>query len=162
VRGQRQTESVATIRFDLSRIGSPPQSSIFIGTAADPQSIKASSRLDAEIADLNAKEAQAAGEDASPVSPFRVHDFRRTMATGLQRLGFRWEVIEACENRISGQARKGAGSIYQRHDWGPEKIRAWQAWAAQVDQLATRSDASNVVRLSGVGCRLSGRGNWRE
>jgi integrase len=117
------------------------------GTTAVSGHSRGKRRLDAEIADLNAKEAQAAGEDASPVSPFRVHDFRRTMATGLQRLGFRWEVIEACENRISGQARKGAGSIYQRHDWGPEKIRAWQAWAAQVDQLATRSDASNVVRL---------------
>jgi integrase len=105
-------------------------------------------RLDSAMAALNAKQAEQAGEDPTPVAPFRVHDFRRTMATGMQRLGFRWEVIEACENRISGQARKGAGSIYQRHDWGPEKKLAWEAWSKRVDQLATRSDETNVVRLA--------------
>lgn len=109
---------------------------------------RAKRRLDAAIAALNAKEAEKAGEDAEPVAPFRVHDFRRTMATGLQRLGFRWEVIEACENRISGQARKGAGSIYQRHDWGPEKKQAWEAWARHIEKLVTRSDTTNVVQLA--------------
>lgn len=118
------------------------------GTTAVSGHSRGKRRLDAEIANLNAKEAEKAGEDAEPVAPFRVHDFRRTMATGLQRLGFRWEVIEACENRISGQARKGAGSIYQRHDWGPEKIQAWEAWERHVAKLSTGSGANNVVPLA--------------
>jgi integrase len=108
---------------------------------------RAKRRLDAEIRVLNTKEAAEADEQAVDIAPFRVHDFRRTMATGMQRLGFRWEVIEACENRISGQARKGAGVIYQRHDWAADKKVAWEAWAAHVQSLVNASGASNVVPL---------------
>jgi len=105
-------------------------------------------RLDAEIAKLNAKEAEKAGEGVEPVAPFRVHDFRRTMATGLQRLGFRWEVIEACENRKAAKkARLGAGSAYQRHGWEEEKKLAWEAWSAHIAKLLTPSDESNVIQL---------------
>jgi integrase len=109
---------------------------------------RAKRRLDAAMAAINVKEAQDAQEEPEPIAPFRAHDFRRTMATGMQRLGFRWEVIEACENRISGQRRKGAGSVYQRHDWGPEKKVAWEAWAAHIEKMLTPTAATNVVSLA--------------
>lgn len=109
---------------------------------------RAKRRLDAEMAEINRKEAEKAKEEPTPIEPFRIHDFRRTMATGLQRLGFKWEVIEACENRISGRARMGAGAIYQRHGWEAEKKLAWEAWAKWVEQLATRTDDTNVVQLA--------------
>jgi hypothetical protein len=52
--------------------------------------------------------------------PWNVHDLRRTVATGLRRLGVRLEVTEAVLNHISG-SRGGIASGYQQHDWAAEK-----------------------------------------
>jgi hypothetical protein len=60
-----------------------------------------------------------------------VHDLRRTVATGLQRLGVRLEVTEALLNHISG-SRGGIAGVYQRHDWASEKRAALDSWAAHV------------------------------
>ena len=60
-----------------------------------------------------------------------VHDLRRTLATGLQRLGVRLEVTEAILNHVGG-SRAGVTGIYQRHDWAKEKRAALDAWAAHV------------------------------
>jgi integrase len=37
-----------------------------------------------------------------PIEPWRLHDIRRTVATGLQRLGIRLEVIEAALGHVGG------------------------------------------------------------
>jgi hypothetical protein len=50
--------------------------------------------LDAAIADGRAKAAAASGTTAVPLVPWTLHDLRRTVATGLQRLGVRLEVTE--------------------------------------------------------------------
>ena len=55
-----------------------------------------------------------------------LHDLRRTLATGLQRLGVRLEVTEAVLNHLSG-SRAGVVGIYQRHDWAEEKRVALDA-----------------------------------
>jgi hypothetical protein len=60
--------------------------------------------------------AAVAGTTAAPLVPWSVHDLRRTVATGLQRLGVRLEVTEAVLNHISG-SRGGIAGVYQRHDW---------------------------------------------
>ena len=60
-----------------------------------------------------------------------MHDLRRTLATGLQRLGVRLEVTEAVLNHVSG-GRAGIVGVYQRHDWASEKRAALDAWAAHV------------------------------
>lgn len=60
-----------------------------------------------------------------------IHDLRRTLATGLQRLGVRLEVTEAILNHIGG-SRGGIPGVYQRHDWATEKRQALDAWAAHV------------------------------
>jgi integrase len=49
--------------------------------------------------------AKAALDKASGVTDWRLHDLRRTMATGLQRLGVRLEVTEAVLNHIAGNFR---------------------------------------------------------
>jgi len=67
-------------------------------------------------------------------SGWRVHDLRRTVATGFQRLGVRFEVTEAVLNHVSG-ARAGVAGVYQRHDWADEKRAALDAWAAHVEAL---------------------------
>ena len=46
--------------------------------------------------------AKAGLDKASGVKDWRLHDLRRTMATGLQKLGVRLEVTEAVLNHVSG------------------------------------------------------------
>lgn len=70
-----------------------------------------------------------------PVPHWTLHDLRRTMATGLQRLGVRLEVTEAVLNHLSG-ARSGIVGVYQRHHYFDEKRLALTAWAKEVGRLA--------------------------
>ena len=70
-------------------------------------------------------------ECPAPIKAWRVHDLRRTLATGLQRLGVRLEVTEAALNHLSG-SRAGIVAVYQQHDWAAEKRDALRGWAAAV------------------------------
>ncbi len=99
---------------------------------------KAKIALDAELAKLS--------EDAPAPSPWRVHDLRRTLATGLQRLGVRFEVTEAVLNHVSG-AKGGVAGIYQKHDWKEEKRAALNAWAKHVADLLEPDEQGNVVSI---------------
>lgn len=98
---------------------------------------KAKASLDASIACLNGNEA---------IDHWRIHDIRRTLATGLQRLGVRFEVTEAVLNHVSG-SKSGVSGVYQRHDWADEKRRALDAWADYVAGLVCSPDTANVSRL---------------
>lgn len=101
---------------------------------------KAKKALDAKVEELRSGE---------PLAAWRVHDLRRTVATGLQRLGVRYEVNEAVLNHVSG-AKGGVAGTYQKHDWKDEKRVALDAWARYVKVLVHPADAENVVRLLGV------------
>ena len=86
-------------------------------------------------------------KESAALEPWRVHDLRRTVITGLQRLGVRFEVTEAVVNHISG-AKSGVAGVYQRHDWKAEKRAALDAWAAHVGQILKGADRSNVIQLA--------------
>src|SRR6202041_851877 len=72
--------------------------------------------------------AKAQLDKASGVADWRLHDLRRTMATGLQRLGVRLEVTEAVLNHVSG-SRAGIVGVYQKYSWEAEKRAALVAWS---------------------------------
>ena len=91
-------------------------------------------------------EVVAVRKAAGAVTPWRVHDLRRTLATGLQRLGVRFEVTEAVLNHVSG-ARSGVAGIYQRHDWAEEKRTALEAWARHVAAILVPAAEDNVVPI---------------
>jgi integrase len=118
----------------------PRRGLVFTTTGKTPVSgfSKAKTRLDAEIAKLN---------DGEGLGHWTMHDLRRTLATGMQRLGIRFEVTEALLNHVSG-SRSGVAGIYQRHDWGPEKRAALDAWATHLELILTPADRSNVVQLA--------------
>ena len=82
---------------------------------------KCKARLDAKIAE----------NVGNPLPHWTTHDLRRTLATGLQRLGIRLEVTEAILNHVSG-SRGGVAGIYQRHDWATEKRAALDTWGSHV------------------------------
>jgi len=71
---------------------------------------------------------------ASGVADWTLHDLRRTVASGLQRLGVRLEVTEAVLNHKSGSTA-GIVGVYQRHDYADEKRTALEAWASYVTDL---------------------------
>jgi integrase len=96
--------------------------------------------------------AKEALDAASGMTEWRLHDLRRTVATGLQKLGVRLEVTEAVLNHVSG-SRSGIVGVYQRHTWGPEKVAALQAWADCVEALVegreTEVNVTSIRALSG-------------
>jgi integrase len=91
--------------------------------------------------------AKATLDTKSGVTNWRLHDLRRTMATGLQRLGVRLEVTEQVLNHVSG-SRAGIVGVYQRHDFASEKRAALDAWGAHVLAVVEgRAAMGNVVTL---------------
>ena len=70
-----------------------------------------------------------------PVPHWTLHDLRRTLATGMQRLGVRLEVTEAVLNHVSG-SRAGIVGVYQRHSYLEEKAAALKTWAMEVARLS--------------------------
>jgi integrase len=80
------------------------------------------------------------------VEDWRLHDLRRTLATGLQRLGIKLEVTEAVLNHISG-TRSGLVGVYQRHDYLQEKRHALDAWGSEVERIVGGQASDNVSYL---------------
>jgi integrase len=78
-------------------------------------------RLDERIAEGNAK----------PLPAWRLHDLRRSVATGMADLGVQPHVIEAVLNHVSG-TKAGVAGIYNRSTYEPEKRRALELWGAHV------------------------------
>jgi integrase len=80
------------------------------------------------------------------MSPWRLHDLRRTCASGMARLGINLPVVEKCLNHVSGSFR-GIVGVYQHHSFADEKRAALQAWGQHIDALVSGKPASKVVRL---------------
>jgi integrase len=70
----------------------------------------------------------------SGVGDWVIHDLRRTVATGLQKLGVNLQVTEACLGHTSG-SRAGIISVYQRHHYAEEKRAALEKWGQHVTSL---------------------------
>ena len=83
----------------------------------------------------------------APMEPWRVHDLRRTTATGCASLGFAPHVIEWVLNHISG-ARGGLVGVYQRHQYRQERKAALITWGGYVEGLVTgKTPDSNVIPI---------------
>ena len=136
-------DNVATGQGEGSARAWPVRGFVFTTTGNTPVSghSGAKERLDTKMAAMHA---QTAGGEA--LEAWRVHDIRRTVATGLQRLGIRFEVTEAVLNHVSG-AKSGIAGVYQRHDWKEEKRAALDAWAKHVARLGHHDAAANVVSI---------------
>ena len=58
--------------------------------------------------------------------PWVIHDIRRTVATGCQKLGISLQTVEALLGHTGG-SRAGIVGVYQRHDFAAEKRAAVEA-----------------------------------
>ena len=78
--------------------------------------------------------------------PWWLHDLRRTVASGMARLGINLPVIEKVLNHSSGSFG-GIVGVYQRHNFSDEKRRALERWGAHVADLVAGGPSQKVVRL---------------
>jgi integrase len=114
---------------------------VFTTTGETPVSgfARIKERIDAKM--LAALRKDASEPDKIELPPWTLHDLRRTLATGMQKLGARLEVTEAVLNHVAG-SRAGIVGIYQRHDWAKEKAEALEAWGRYVEGLAEDTPAN--------------------
>lgn len=120
---------------ELPRWSDDPAAFVFTTTeGARPVSgwSKVKSRLDTIIAGA------AGRKEASAVSPWRLHDLRRTVASGMARLGVAPHV---CEKVLGHEptAISGVAAVYNRHDYGNEKRKALELWATHVAMITDQS-----------------------
>jgi len=98
---------------------------------------KCKAKLDEQVAKL-------IKEDAAPVSPWRFHDLRRSVATGLQGLRIPGDWIEAVQNRTKG----GVAGVYQRYTFADEKREALNTWGAHVASVTRKPRAVRSNKMS--------------
>jgi integrase len=79
------------------------------------------------------------------MSPWRLHDLRRTFVTGANELGVAPHIVEHCINHTSG-ARGGVAGTYNKSELLPERRRAFDLWAAHIASLVS-GKASKIVPL---------------
>jgi integrase len=90
-------------------------------------------------------EAARKENDDATIPPWRLHDLRRTCATGMAELGIAPHIIEAVLNHISG-ARAGVAGIYNRALHSAEKRAALERWAVHIQGLVA-GQKGKVVKL---------------
>ena len=110
------------------------------GTAPVSGFNKIKERLDAVIAGEAKKE-------KGKFAPWRLHDLRRTCATGMAEIGVLPHVIEAVLNHVSG-TKGGVAGVYQHAAYPREKKAALEKWADYVTGIVTGRDAK-VLPLRG-------------
>ena len=79
---------------------------------------------------------EIAGEQGKKLQPWRIHDLRRTAASGMARVGVQLPVIEKVLNHTSGSFG-GIVGVYQRHDFAVEKREALNKWAREIARIVT-------------------------
>jgi len=71
------------------------------------------------------------------------HDLRRTFSTTVTALGFGVDGMNRVTNHVDG----GIASVYDRHAYGEENKRIWEAVAAHIMSLVDGKKSDNVVNF---------------
>lgn len=95
----------------------------------------AKARLDAEM--LRILRNDATEQDAAKIElrPWRLHDLRRTAASGMAKLGVAPHVIGHALNHAPAASLGQLGAIYVRHHYERETRQALAAWADEVRRV---------------------------
>jgi integrase len=91
-----------------------------------------------------------AGDKDVKIPAWRLHDLRRTVSSGMARLGIALPTIEKVLNHTSGSFA-GIVRVYQRHSYSDEKRAALEAWASFLLQLVNNPLAHVVGLECGLG-----------
>ncbi len=132
----------------LAIIGKLPQIKgdaglVFTTTGKTPLSgfTRAKDRLAVAVLEAGIKN----GSEVKAPAHWTLHDIRRTVASGLARLGLPVHVTEAVLNHRSGTI-KGVARIYNRYDYADEMRAALKAWERYVMTLV-EGGSYNVIEL---------------
>lgn len=71
----------------------------------------------------------------SEVKNWRIHDFRRTMVTGMNEMGIAPHVVEAVVNHVSGAAKAEVAGIYNKAQYIDARRKALNEWADHVEKI---------------------------
>jgi integrase len=83
--------------------------------------------------------------DVDPGNPWRIHDLRRTAASGMSELGILPHIIDKVLNHVPAKLQK----IYQRNENLQERKRALEVWGAYVEALVSgRPAQGNVLQFA--------------
>jgi integrase len=90
--------------------------------------------------------AKKAFDAAAGVSGWTIHDLRRTARSLMSRAGVNTDHAERCLGHVIG----GVRATYDRHAYGEEKKRAFEALATQIDLiLHPRENVVALLRTAG-------------
>ena len=92
--------------------------------------------------------AKACLDALAAVADWRIHDLRRTTASGLARLGVQPQVIAAILDHAPASVI-GVTAIYQRHRHEVEVQAALERWAGHVQRLAAGAEAQVLPLRAG-------------
>ena len=68
------------------------------------------------------------------ITAWQLHDLRRTIVSGMARLGVPPHVADKILNHQAGTI-SGVAAVYQRHDFLAERKKALDRWGAHVEQI---------------------------
>ena len=138
------TESMLDV---LKNIACFPDTELLFPAAGNPHRSMSGDRKVKERIDVRVRAAVAAAGGRT-LEDWRIHDFRRTVATGLQRLGFRPDIADQVIGHVSS-TRAGAAAHYLHYRYEEEKRQALEVWSAHVMKLLghTSTSLDNVVEM---------------
>jgi integrase len=126
---------VLAVLADVPRINGSQFVFTLDGTRAVTDLDRRKQRLDQVI---------AGGGEA--LAPGVLHDIRRSVATGMARIGINLPVIEKVLNHASGSFA-GVVAVYQRHTFAGEMRAALEAWARHVETIVS-GQLAKVIPLA--------------
>ncbi len=122
------TPAARLLLIGLPRIGDKASKTALCFTMTGETPVSGWSKSKAAI---DAKVIEALGE---AIPAWHLHDLRRTVATGMQKLGCRLEVVEVVLGHIGG-SRAGVVGVYQTHRFAEEQRDALRAWSFTLGKL---------------------------
>ena len=99
---------------------------------------KAKRRLDEEIGATRRAGARELGRDASKVGQmpdWRIHDLRRSIATGLANLGVAPIVADRILNHVPRKQKGQVMFVYNRAEYARERRRALELWGEHIERI---------------------------
>lgn len=115
----------------LSRINQGESDFVFSTTGGS--SISGYSKAKIKLDDLMKKSL------GDKFKPWRTHDLRRTLVSGLAELGIATDVADRILNHVSGSSREGVKGVYQRYDFLEERKQALDVWGNFIRELNSPS-----------------------
>jgi integrase len=76
------------------------------------------------------------------------HDIRRTVATGMAKLGFPSIVVDRILNHTTSSSLSTVAAIYNRHEYAEERREALIEWSKYVQELIKH----NFIAQADTGC----------